>query len=157
MLVGMSGASSRDANMSSPEEAPVPYSEGLWKHTSNGWVLPFRNHEEKYQMHTGNTVVFLHSDDRSCVDHIFLATSIDEENDEYTGLYIWRHSVEFFDELVSDLVEHGFSIQEQDEPHPADLVRYQENVAAKAGVFDDLVTMAMQGFDHEAAYFLGEE
>lgn len=137
-------------------EQPVPYSEGLWKHTSNGWVLPFRNHDEKFQMHAENTVAFLHSDDRSCVDHVFVATEIDHDKEEYTGLYIWRHSIDFFDALVSDLVEHGFPIQEQDEPHPADSDRYYEAVAERAEVFDDLVETAMRGFDDEWAYMSEE-
>lgn len=53
-----------------------------------------------------NTVVFLHGDDQSCVDHVFVATEVNEEEDVYEGLWIWRHSIDFFDELVSDLVEH---------------------------------------------------
>lgn len=142
--------------MAEKEPRQVPYTKGLWENRAEGWVLPFRNRGERYEMNTDNTVIFLHGTGFTNVDHIFMAVTLDVENDHYEGIYVWRHSVDFFDDLVQDMIEKGFSVSEEATPNMDDLKRYEADTGHKDDVFDEVVAVAMAHLDEEWNFYDNE-
>lgn len=144
--------------MSGGAEQPPssPYGDSKWMNTARGWVLPFKNGDAHYEFNQNNTVIFLHNSPYEQLDHIFVVLDWREEDDVCQGMFVWRDSADFFDELVGDMVTKDFEARFMEEPDLSDLAKYDEKTGRGEEVRELIAQVAMANFDDEWAYW-GQE
>lgn len=101
-----------------------------FKHDESGEYVPLRTGEGLFELRPEDTVIFEPSDiSLRGLRHVFHI--VDEDEDKYTGLHLWKSIFENtewdYEEFVQDLAKHGYDTQYFSEPDPYDLRAYQKH------------------------------
>lgn len=133
-----------------------------WKYDQEHFIY-ISNGESRYDIRPSNTLLYSYDEIHSDADHIFRI--VGETETSTMGLRIWRNVIDSvfgedsYDEAVEEFLEHGFEMDDSDEPAPSDIKAWEQYTGISYDcrpVIERIVTQAMDGLEAEARYYLNE-